>query len=99
MEGVNQATAVVLAELFKAFSDPSRIKIVSVLVTAEWCVHDIARIVGLSESATSHQLRILRQMHLVRSRKEGKHVYYALDDEHIKQLYQLGLDHIQHRIV
>ena len=92
--GEDQATE--LAELFRAFSDPSRLRIISVLVDQEMNVGSLAEIVGLTESATSHHLRGLRQMRLVRARKVGRQVYYCLDDEHVKGLYQLGLQHVVH---
>ncbi len=85
-----------LAELFKTLGDPNRLRIISVLMHHELCVHDITELVQLSQSAVSHQLRILRQMHLVRTRKEGRNVYYALDDEHVRELFQLSLEHIKH---
>jgi ArsR family transcriptional regulator len=85
-----------LAELFSAFSDPSRLQIIAVLTGGEMNVGSIAEAVGLSESATSHQLRGLRQMRLVRARKQGRQVFYCLDDEHIKELFFMGLDHINH---
>ena len=85
-----------LAELFSALSDSSRLKIISVLVEAELNVGAIAELVELSESATSHQLRSLRQMHLVRARKEGRQVFYSLSDDHVLQLYKMGLEHITH---
>jgi ArsR family transcriptional regulator len=85
-----------LAELFRAFSDPSRLRIISALVDQELNVGAIAEAVGLTESATSHHLRGLRQMSLVRARKDGRQVYYCLKDEHVKTLYQIGLDHVLH---
>jgi DNA-binding transcriptional ArsR family regulator len=88
--------AAALAELFKAFSDPSRLRIISALVKHELNVSTIAEAVGLTESATSHHLRGLRQMGLVRARKEGRQVFYSLLDEHVKELYQIGLDHVMH---
>ena len=88
--------AATLAELFSAFSDPSRLRIISSLVDRELNVGTIAELVGLTESATSHHLRGLRQMNLVRARKEGRQVYYSLKDEHVKRLYQIGLDHVLH---
>ena len=83
-----------LAELFKAFSDSSRLRIISALVNHELNVSAIAKAVELTESATSHHLRGLRQMRLVRARKEGRQVFYSLLDEHVKELYQTGLDHL-----
>lgn len=85
-----------LAELFNALSDPSRLRIISALMAGERNVGEIASGIELSESAVSHQLRGLRQMHLVRTRKAGRQVFYALDDDHVARLYQLGLDHVEH---
>lgn len=85
-----------LAELFKALSDPSRVRIISALAHTELCVYDLAATLGMSQSAVSHQLRSLREMRLVRYRKEGRNVYYQLDDEHIQDLFQRGLEHVQH---
>lgn len=85
-----------VAALFKALSDPSRLKILASLWSGELNVGGISERLGLSDSAVSHQLRSLRQMRLVRSRKQGREVYYSLDDEHISQLYKIGLDHVQH---
>ena len=85
-----------LADLFSAFSDASRLRIISVLTNGEKNVRSIAEKVDLTESATSHHLRGLRQMRLVRTRKEGRQVFYSLDDEHVRKLYQLGLEHVKH---
>jgi DNA-binding transcriptional ArsR family regulator len=85
-----------LAELFSALSDPTRLRIISVLLDGERNVGQIAAQLGTTESAVSHQLRGLRQMRLVRSRKEGRQVFYALDDNHVAELYSLGLDHVNH---
>lgn len=85
-----------LAELFKALSDPSRVRIISALAYTELCVYDLAATLGMSQSAVSHQLRSLRELRLVRYRKEGRNVYYQLDDEHIQDLFQRGLEHVQH---
>jgi DNA-binding transcriptional ArsR family regulator len=85
-----------LAELFKALSDPNRVRIISALSQAELCVHDLTRILGMSQSAVSHQLRSLREMRLVRRRREGRHIFYQLDDEHIRDLFQRSLEHIEH---
>jgi ArsR family transcriptional regulator, lead/cadmium/zinc/bismuth-responsive transcriptional repressor len=85
-----------LAELFSALSDPSRIRIISALVDCELSVGTLAEAVGMTDSAVSHHLRNLRLMRLVRARKEGRLVYYALDDEHIADLYRRGLDHMLH---
>ncbi|MEP0806473.1 MAG: winged helix-turn-helix transcriptional regulator [Chloroflexota bacterium] len=85
-----------LADLFSALSDPTRLRIISVLLDGEMNVGEIASRLGMTESAVSHQLRGLRQMRLVRSRKEGRQVFYALDDDHVSKLYLLGLDHVEH---
>ncbi len=85
-----------LADLFSALSDPTRLRIISVLLDGEMNVGDIAEQLEMSESAMSHQLRGLRHMKLVRSRKNGRQVYYALDDDHVAKLYLLGLDHVEH---
>lgn len=84
------------AELFRALSDPSRVRIISALVEGEMHVGAIAEAVGISESAVSHHMRGLRQMRLVRSRKKGRQVFYFLHDEHIIDLYKRGLDHVLH---
>ncbi len=94
---LDEITAVDLAQLFQAFSDPSRLRIIAALTDCEMNVGSLAEEVGLSESATSHQLRGLRQMRLVRARKEGRQVFYCLDDEHVKAIYELGLEHVLHR--
>jgi DNA-binding transcriptional ArsR family regulator len=93
---LDEQTAIRLADLFGALSDPSRVRIIAELTQGEKNVSAIAEAVGLSDSAVSHQLRGLRQMRLVRARKEGRQVYYSMDDEHIADLYARGLDHIQH---
>ena len=85
-----------LADLFSALSDPTRLRIISVLLDGEMNVGQIAAQLAMTESAVSHQLRGLRQMKLVRSRKEGRQVFYALDDDHVTKLYLLGLDHVEH---
>lgn len=83
-----------LAELFKVFGDTTRIKILWALDEAEMCVCDIAVLLNMTQSAISHQLRVLKQANLVKSRKEGKIVFYSLDDEHVKQVFDQGLLHI-----
>ncbi|MFV1948875.1 MAG: ArsR/SmtB family transcription factor [Anaerolineales bacterium] len=85
-----------LAELFSTLGDPSRVRIITALLEGEKNVGPLADIVGISESAISHQLRTLRQMRLVRSRKQGREVFYSLDDYHVVDLFQRGLDHVQH---
>jgi DNA-binding transcriptional ArsR family regulator len=83
-----------LAETFRVLGDPTRIRIAHALSQEELCVCDLANLLGASQSAVSHSLRALRQMKLVRHRKEGKIVYYALDDEHIRELLGVGFDHV-----
>lgn len=84
-----------LAETFKALADPTRTRIIFCLSKKELCVHDLASLLRMSLSAVSHQLRVLRNMKLVKFRKEGKMVYYSLDDEHIENLFTQGLEHVQ----
>lgn len=83
-----------VAEMFKVFGDVTRTKILSALFEAELCVCDISRIVGMSVSAVSHQLRILRQTKIVKGCRRGKEVYYSLDDGHIAEIYQTALEHL-----
>jgi len=85
-----------LAELFSALSDTSRVRIISLVLEGEMSVSALAEDLKMTESAVSHQLRGLRQMHLVRARKKGRQVFYSLDDEHVTHLFTLGLDHVQH---
>ena len=84
-----------LAEFFKVFADSTRMKIIFALMENELCVCDIANIVQTTQSAISHQLRLLKQSKLVKFRKEGKVVYYSLDDEHISQIVKKGREHIE----
>lgn len=87
-----------LSEFFKVFGDSTRISIIAVLYKeGELCVCDIAHALGASQSAISHQLRILRTSGLVKPRREGKTIYYALDDAHVEEIYQVGLAHILHK--
>lgn len=84
-----------LAEFFKVFADSTRMKMIYALIENELCVCDLANIVNTTQSAISHQLKILRQSKLVKFRKEGKVVYYSLDDEHISQIVKKGREHIE----
>jgi DNA-binding transcriptional ArsR family regulator len=86
-----------LAQTFKVLGDPTRTKIIFALSKEELCVCDIAAFLGISQSATSHQLRVLRNMSLVKYRKEGRTAYYSLDDNHIKNLFDEGVRHIEER--
>ena len=83
-----------IAELFKGFGDATRVHILSLLVERELCVTDIADKVELSQSAISHQLRILKQMHLIKFRREGKNILYSLADDHVRTILQMGLEHV-----
>ena len=83
-----------IAELFKGFSDPTRVQILSNLVDRELCVTHIAEAVEMSQSAISHQLRILKQMHLIKFRREGKNILYSLADDHVLTILQMGLEHV-----
>ena len=91
-------TADTLSATFFALSDPTRLRMISALSDHELCVCDLAVVLGMSQSAVSHQLRLLRNLNLVKYRKEGRVVYYALDDEHIRELYERGLEHVAHQI-
>ena len=83
-----------LAELFKVFGDSTRIKIICALFESEMCVCDLSVLLNISQSAISHQLRVLKSARLVKFRRAGKVIYYSLDDEHIKQIFDAGLHHI-----
>ncbi len=93
---IDPSTANRLAEVFKALSDPNRLRLISLLLENEVCVHTLEATLGMTQSAISHQLRHLRQLNLVRFRKEGRHVYYALDDDHVRGLFKQGLLHVEH---
>ncbi len=93
---LKEPTSTHLADLFSALSDSTRLRIISVLLEGEMNVGDIASQLEMTESAVSHQLRGLRQMKLLRTRKEGRQVFYALDDDHVAKLYRLGLEHVEH---
>lgn len=90
------STAAELAQLFSTLGDASRVRIISTLASDELNVGEIAERVGLTHSAVSHHLRHLRQMRLVASRKDGRYVYYSLDDDHVEDLFRCGLEHVQH---
>ena len=87
-----------LAELFKTFGDSTRMRILFVLLESEACVCGLASVLNMTDSAISHQLRILRSAGLVRPRRDGKTIFYSLDDEHIEKIYNMGLAHIMHKI-
>ena len=83
-----------LSELFKIFADSTRIRILYVLLEHEMCVCDLAQLLNMTQSAISHQLRILKQMHLIKFRREGKNILYSLADDHVKTILQMGLEHV-----
>lgn len=83
-----------LAEIFKVFGDSTRIRILYVLFEAEMCVCDIAQLLNMTQSAISHQLKILKQSRLVKSRREGKAVFYSLADSHVRSIINQGLEHV-----
>lgn len=84
-----------LADFFKVFGDPTRLRILFLLSEGELCVHDISSALNMEQTAISHQLRSLRQVNLVRYRKEGRHAHYALNDNHVKEILKTGLEHTQ----
>ncbi len=86
-----------LAETFKALGDSTRVRILDAVFRAELCVGEIATLLGLSESAVSHQLRLLRNLRLVRPRRSGQQIFYSLDDQHIVRLFAQGLEHVEER--
>ncbi|MBO5747109.1 MAG: winged helix-turn-helix transcriptional regulator [Clostridia bacterium] len=90
----NDETIFDLAELFKIFGDSTRMKILYTLFEAEMCVCDIALLVGASQSAVSHQLRLLKQANLIKPRRDGKTVFYSLADDHVRTIINNGMDHI-----
>ena len=96
MTQLDEQTAAEVAELFRALGDSTRIQIIAALVDGERSVGELAAFSSSSESTTSHHLRHLRQLRLVRTRKEGRFVFYSLDDDHIKTVFRCGLEHVQH---
>jgi len=93
---LNEDQAIHLAELFSSLSDASRVRIIAALLAGPVNVQSLAQAVGISESGVSHHLRGLRQMRLVRFRKQGRHVFYSLDDEHVTALFRRGMEHVLH---
>jgi DNA-binding transcriptional ArsR family regulator len=94
---LDELTAAHVAELFRAFSDTSRVRILSAIVEHELNISALAALVGVTESAVSHHMRGLRQMHLVKSRRDGKEVFYSVDDPHIIALFKQGVRHVQEK--
>ena len=93
---LDEGLAAQMAELFSSLGDNSRVQIIAALMDGEMNVSALAAIVGISESAISHHMRQLRQLRLVRTRKDGRYVFYALDDQHVADLFRCGLEHVQH---
>ena len=83
-----------IADLFKGFADTTRVQILTLLLDGELCVSEITEQVELTQSAVSHQLRILKQMHLIKDRREGKNMLYSLADDHVRTILQMGLEHV-----
>lgn len=92
---VSDSAAAILAETFRALGDPTRVRILDALSRAELCVCEISALVSLSESAVSHQLRLLRSLRVVKARRQGRMVYYTLDDHHVRDLFSQGLRHVE----
>jgi ArsR family transcriptional regulator len=93
---LDEHIAAQVAELFRAFGDNSRVRILSAITNREMNIGSLAKAIGISESAVSHHMRGLRQMQIVQARREGKEVYYRVEDEHIIALFQQGVNHVQH---
>ena len=94
MKLLDEDKVIDISELFKIFGDSTRIKIINVLIDSELCVGDISNMINVSQSAVSHQLRILKASKLVKFKKVGNMIYYALDDDHVKKIFELGCEHI-----
>jgi DNA-binding transcriptional ArsR family regulator len=95
VQALAEETASALAETFRALGDATRVRILHALSHAEVCVCDLAATMNVTESAVSHQLRFLRSLRLVKSRRDGRHIYYTLADQHIVRLFEQGLEHVQ----
>jgi len=93
---IAEDTASQVSEMFKALGDPTRVKIIYALIQQELCVHDLTLILDMGQSAVSHQLRYLRNLRIVKRRKEGKTVFYSIDDHHIEQIFTQTLQHLSH---
>lgn len=93
---VSEIKAIELADLFSTLSDASRVRIISALLEVELSVGALAQKLKMSESAVSHQLRGLRHMRIIRGRRQGRQVFYCLEDEHVQQLFRMGLSHVEH---
>jgi len=98
-EPLAESVAQTLADTFKTLADPTRLRIVEQLLAGERCVHEITEVLGLEQSAVSHQLRKLRDRALVHVRRDGRHIFYSLADEHVRALFEMALDHVRHTSV
>jgi len=94
---IDLETAARLAGTYQALADPSRVRLISALVRSELCVLDLAAVLGMSQSAVSHQLQLLRNLRIVKRRRSGREIFYSLDDEHIRDLFEFGLTHVRHQ--
>ena len=92
---MSDRTVYAVADTFRVLGDPTRVRILDALADGELCVCDIAELAGISESAVSHQLRLLRNTRIVRTRRDGRMIFYALDDKHVLALFRQGLRHVQ----
>ncbi|MFC7749130.1 ArsR/SmtB family transcription factor [Paenibacillus thermoaerophilus] len=93
---LDETAAAQMANLFKALSDPTRVRLIHALLQKELCVHDLAAVLEMGQSAISHQLRLLRNLRIVKRRKSGKTVYYSLDDTHMEEVFVQTLAHLKH---
>lgn len=93
---IGETTTVALSDVFKALGDPTRVRIIYALMQKELCVHDLTVVLDMGQSAISHQLRVLRNLRIVKRRKVGKTVFYSLDDSHIEQIFAQTLNHVKH---
>jgi DNA-binding transcriptional ArsR family regulator len=93
---IDAQAASMLAGTFQALADPSRVRLISALSKTELCVYDLAAVLGMSQSAVSHQLQSLRNLRIVKGRRAGREIFYTLDDDHIRDLFEFGLKHVQH---
>ena len=93
---LDDTTSMDLAQVFKVLADPTRVRLISLLNENELFVGELAGALDMTLSAVSHHLRLLRQLHLVKARRQGRHVYYSLDDQHVRDMYRLGLEHVKH---
>lgn len=87
-----------LSSFFKVIGDPTRVKIIYALANQEMCVNDLAMVLGMTQSAVSHQLKLLKMENQVKSRREGKNIYYSLDDQHVVEILEAALCHVQHKL-